>query len=333
MKNVLVLCSMLFLLQSCSSQTSKINGISFVASGEPASQKNVDAVTAIHANYAAVMPFGFIRNIENPTVIFNTERQWYGERVEGVKQYIEMLQSNNIQVMLKPQLWLWHGEYTGYLKPQTEGNWQLLEKSYKDFILTYATLATQTNVKIFCIGTELEQFILARPKFWQDLIAEVKKTYKGKITYAANWDEYKRVSFWDEMDYIGIDGYFPVSEHKTPTVDEAIAGWQPWKDEIEEVATQWQRPVLFTEYGYRSLDYAGKEPWDSTRSQEGLNLVAQQNLMNAFFETVYPETWFAGGFIWKWYIDDDNVGGLENNRFTPQNKPVEAHIKANFKVN
>ena len=36
------------------------------------------------ANYAAVMPFGFIRSLDDPNIIFNTERQWYGETKAGI---------------------------------------------------------------------------------------------------------------------------------------------------------------------------------------------------------------------------------------------------------
>lgn len=332
MKKVLVSFFVMFLFQSCISQNSKINGISFVASGNPATQKNIDPVKKIQANYAAVMPFGFIRNIDNPEVIFNSERQWYGERLEGVEQYISLLQKNDIKVMLKPQLWLWRGEYTGFLEPTTQTNWSLLESSYRDFILTYARVAQKTKVELFCVGTELEAFVKNRPQFWKDLITEVKTIYKGKLTYAANWDEYKRVPFWDQLDYIGIDGYFPISESQTPTVAEALKGWQPWKVEMEQVSRKWNLPILFTEYGYRSVDYAGKEPWDSTRSENQANHNAQSNLMQALFETLYKEQWFSGGFIWKWFIDYENVGGIDNNRFTPQNKPVEVIIKENFKA-
>ena len=60
-------------------------------------------------------------------------------------------------------------------------------------------MAEEEKVDIFCIGTELEKFIEHRPAYWRELIAEVRKVYKGKLTYAANWDEYKRVPFWDAL--------------------------------------------------------------------------------------------------------------------------------------
>ena len=114
---LLILCLLQF---SCISQVKeKINGVSFVASREKVGQQHVDEILNINANHAAVMPFGFIREINSPHIIFDTERQWYGETKNGAKQYIEMLQKNGVKVMLKPQIWIWRGEFTGTLKMQS----------------------------------------------------------------------------------------------------------------------------------------------------------------------------------------------------------------------
>jgi hypothetical protein len=330
MRIFVTLFGILLMLQSCEAQPKKINGISFVAAREQASQEHVDAVVSLNANYAAVMPFAFIRDLESPQLQYNTDRQWFGERKEGVQQYVAQLHKNNIEVMIKPQIWIWRGEFTGYLKMNSESAWKQFENSYKDFILTYAIVAAETNVAMFCIGTELEQFIVERPEFWNHLITEIKLIYKGQLTYAANWDEYKRVPFWAHLDYIGVDAYFPISESKTPTVTEARKGWQKWKSELKSVSEKYKKPILFTEYGYRSVDFSGREPWKSERDMPGLNLDAQTNLTKAVFEEIYPEDWFAGGFIWKWFLNHKKVGGLENHMFTPQNKPVEKVIRQHF---
>ena len=312
---------------------SKLNGISFVASRDEVTQSNVDAVLNLNANYAAVMPFGFIRDSESPEIVFNTDRQWFGETMAGARQYIELLHGNQIKVMLKPQIWIWRGEFTGYLEMSTEENWKKLEDSYRTFILTYAELAEEMDVILFCIGTELERFIVHRPAYWTKLISEIKQKYSGKLTYAANWDEYKRVPFWKELNYIGVDAYFPVSENQTPTVEEARLGWQRWKNELKGVAEKEKKDILFTEYGYRSVNFAGKEPWKSNREMTVVNLEAQANLTRALFDEVYSEEWYAGGFIWKWYLNHNKAGGAENSRFTPQNKPAEALIREHFRNN
>ncbi len=322
-----------FLQFSCSSQIKeKINGVSFVASREEVAQEHVEEVLKIHANHAAVMPFAFTRNIHSPEVIFDTDRQWFGETKLGAKQYIGLLKMNGVKIMLKPQIWIWRGEYTGTLKMKSEEDWKTLEASYKKFILSYAKLAEETQVSIFCIGTELEQFVKNRPDYWKKLIGEIKEEYSGKLTYAANWDEYPRVPFWEQLDYIGIDAYFPLSEEKSPTIEQLKQGWKKWKTAISGLADQKQKPVLFTEYGYRSMDYTAKKPWLVDHNEEKVNLEAQVNATKAILEEFWEEDWFAGGYVWKWFIRHKEVGGGKDNRFTPQNKPAQIVLRDFYKM-
>lgn len=317
----LIVCLLQF---SCTSQnTLKINGVSFVASRDEATQEQVNEVMKVHANHAAIMPFGFIRDINSPEITFNTDRQWFGETKTGAKQYIQILQKNGIQVMLKPQIWIWQGQFTGTLKMNSEEHWKALEVSYDKFIITYAELAQETNVPILCIGTELEQFVKNRPEYWKSLIKKIKNIYKGKLTYAANWDEYPRTSFWEELDYIGIDAYFPLSQKKNPSEEQLKKGWQPWKNKIKALSKAKNKPVLFTEFGYRSMDYTAKKPWLVDRNNENVNLDAQANATKVILEEFWTEDWFAGGYIWKWFKHHNKAGGVKDNRFTPQNKPAQ----------
>ncbi|WBU90187.1 glycoside hydrolase family 113 [Cellulophaga omnivescoria] len=322
---ILLLC---FLQFSCNSQVSKkINGVSFVSSRDKVTQKNITPILAINANAASVMPFGFIRDVNDPQLIFNSDRQWFGERKDGIKHYVDILHANKMSILLKPQIWIRDGKFTGTLEMDSEAHWQMLEKSYSDFILTYAALAEEVNVDIFCIGTELEKFVLQRPDFWSKLIVEVKKVYKGKLTYAANWDEYTRVPFWEKLDYVGVDAYFPLSKDKHPTVAQLKTGWQPHKKALNLMSVNLSKPILFTEYGYRSMDYTGEKPWLVDRNKTNVNLEAQSNATKAILEMFWDEDWFAGGYVWKWFIDHENVGGKNDNRFTPQNKPAELVLK------
>jgi len=74
-----------------------------------------------------------------------------------------------------------------------------------------------------------------------------------------------------------------------------------------------------------------KEPWDSNRIQGNIDLEAQSNALTALYEEFWEEPWFAGGFLWKWYHNQDEVGGKSNNRFTIQNKPAEQVIRSLYK--
>jgi hypothetical protein len=129
------------------------------------------------------------------------------------------------------------------------------------------------------------------------------------------------------MDYIGVDAYFPLSDKKSPTVTELEVGWQLHKKEVKRVQQKHNIPVLFTEFGYRSVDFTGKEPWDANRIEGSVNLQAQVNGLQAIHNQFWEEDWFAGGFVWKWFHRHDKVGGESDNRFTPQNKPAEALLR------
>ena len=317
---------------SSTGNSQKVNGISFVASRDSITSFHTTPVANINANYAALMPFGFIRELSSPKIHFNNRGQWYGEREKGIRQYAYELRKKNIKIMIKPQLWISHGQYTGFIEMNSEENWKMLESSYEEFILMYAKTARDTNAEIFCIGTELEKFVAKRPQYWKSLIQKIRKIYKGKLTYAANWDEFKRVSFWNLLDYIGVDAYFPLSEEKTPSVKQYEQGWQKHKEEIKRIQVNYKKPVIFTEFGYRSVDFAGKEPWDSKRVAGSVNLEAQKNGLQAIYNQFWNEKWFAGGFLWKWFHRHERVGGESNNRFTPQNKPAEGLIKSLYKA-
>ena len=212
-------CIIIVLLNtSCNNQYQKINGVSFVASPNKINPINVKQVTKNNANYVALMPFGFIKDLSSPEIIHNTDRQWFGETEKGVVQYAEEFKKANVKLMIKPHIWVWRGEFTGNIVMKSENEWEILEDSYTEFILTYAKTADFLNADIFCIGVELEQFVKNRPEYWIKLIAQIRKVYQDKLTYAANWDEYTRTPFWKQLDYIGIDAYFPLSDKKTASI-------------------------------------------------------------------------------------------------------------------
>lgn len=298
-----------------------------MASKDAISEQHINSVLLVKSNYVALMPYGFIEDISTPRIVYNSDKQWFGETEKGLLQYAQGFQIKKINIMVKPHIWIKGGAYTGGVKMQTEKSWRLLENTYRSFILSYAKAAAVLDAEIFCIGTELEQFVINRPRYWRELILEIRAVYQGKLTYAANWDEFACVSFWKDLDFIGIDAYFPLSSKKLPTIAEFEMGWATHKKRIINSQQQFDIPVIFTEFGYRSVDFTGKNPWDARNIKGTVNLKAQVNALQAIYNQFWREKWFAGGFIWKWFHNHNSVGGEKNNRFTPQNKPAEQLIK------
>ena len=163
----------LFVLVSFITSAQKINGLSFVASKDSIRTNDGSTVIDVNANYVALMPFGFIRDLSSPKIFFNTEKQWFGEREQGVIQYAKQLQKRSVKIMIKPQIWVWKGQFTGHISMHSEEQWKVLEDSYTSFILTYAKTAQTLKADILCIGTELEKFVSTRPEYWRFLILKI----------------------------------------------------------------------------------------------------------------------------------------------------------------
>ncbi|GAA0757000.1 hypothetical protein GCM10009433_12840 [Psychroflexus lacisalsi] len=309
----------------------KINGMSMVASRSTINDANAKDLRDIGSNYIAVMPYAFMPKAEKAQLFFDTKRQWIGETLAGIESDVETLQALGLKVMIKPHIWIASGAFTGNIAMTSEEDWIQFEENYKAYILAFASMAEKNKVSLFCLGTELNSFVSERTEFWCELIEEVKSIYSGKLTYAENWDKYDDVIFWDSLDYIGIDAYFPISENKTPSVEKVNFAWHGLKSALKSFSKDYNSKILFTEYGYRSIDYAGKEPWESSRKEVSGNETAQLNLLKGLHQSIWDEDWFAGGFLWKWFPNYNSDSNRHHNRFTTQGKISESYLKSFFK--
>ena len=279
------------------------------------------------ASSVAIIPFGFSRQGEN-TVRYNYANwQWWGETLEGAERSIEYAHNEGLAVMLKPQIYI-PGSWPGALD-LSDADWAVWEASYRTFILDFAQIAARQEVALFCIGTELDISAIKRSVFWVDLIKDVRTIYDGQLTYAANWDKFSQISFWSDLDHIGIDAYFPLLDKVNPSVKELEKAWKKHLDEIERTQSEYNKPVLFTEYGYLSVDNCAFENWnlESNRRSMAANEQAQARAFDALFKTFRTKVWWSGGFIWKWYIDEGTKERRPETDYTPQDKSSFYTIK------
>lgn len=318
----------LFISSLCFSQE-KINGLSIVSTSKPIPQKEWDHITDVNTNWVTFIPYAYAEYGESFVRFRSNYEGYWGESHKGIRECIQKSHKEGMKVMIKPQLWFNHGSYTGDFVLESSEDWARFESDYRDYLLPFVNEAIEASAEMFCIGTELTKWVDARPQFWEDLIGDIRLMYSGKLIYAANWDAYKRMPFWSSLDYIGVDAYFPLCEHETPTVADCIAGWQSHKKGMKRMSDRYGKPIVFCEWGYRSVNQTGSEPWDYSQ-HGGVNLEGQQNAFEATFDCFWNEPWFYGGFVWKWYPAYDKVGGHENDRFTPQKKPAEEVIRRRF---
>ena len=132
----------------------------------------------------------------------------------------------------------------------------------------------------------------------------------------------------------------PLVDKEDPPLEEIRAGWKKPIRELAAFSAKHDKPILFTEVGYKSTKDSGIEPWtwperrmDSNSRSQIYSAETQANLYQALFLEVWDEPWLAGFHFWKWYPQKPKLNTANNSTnidFTPQNKPVEDLIRAQY---
>ena len=280
-----------------------------------------------------LVPYAYMENIDDPNIRFNGQRS--GRRDSSFLAMTDTLHSRGIQVIIKPHLWLGNpeaGKWRADITMVNEEAWQQWEKFYLEFILHHARLSEQIGAPIYCIGNELIGSTTVRPQFWISLIEAVRKVYHGKLTYGANWDrEVFELPFWDQLDYIGIQAYFPLADGPTDDLKQISKGWRQHSEALEKLSQSVRKPIIFTEIGYKSTENAAHVPWEWENQLADLtrkvSMETQSNCYKAFFQEIWHEPWMKGIWIWKWEGRQNNPS---NHDFTPKGKSAYYEIARNF---
>lgn len=311
-----------------SSPSDMLDGISLVAPPRPFQTNPMTPIKAVGADWVAVIPYGFSR-LGEPRVNYNQfGGQWWGERPDGCLKTLEIAKQNDMRVMLKPQVYV-PGSWPGDIEFQQESDWQTWERSYEAFILPMADMAEAQSVELLCIGTEFKISSVKREAFWRTLIEKIRTRYSGQLTYAANWDEYTKIKWWDAVDYIGVDAYFPLVEDALPSVSKIKTAWLPHQYAMQRVQRKFNKPVIFTEYGYLSVDHCASKNWilEGQLGDLAVNEQAQANALEAMYAVFGATDWWKGGFLWKWFHEMPRKDGHPTKGYDPQGKLAEQTIK------
>ncbi len=244
---------------------------------------------------------------------------------EKLQQLIAYCKTDRkLKVALMPIVLLDHPrgqEWRGKLKPEDWGQWF---DSYREMIDTFANVAEVGSVDLFVVGSELpstEEHV----DEWTKTIQSVRAVYHGNITYSANWDHYASVPFWDQLDVIGVNGYYSLGDNDSVTVEQINQKWAPIHDKLDEFVGSKGKPLVFIEIGYCSLAIAAKDPWDYTKIDKAADPQLQKRLYQAFFDTWYGDPHLGGFMIFEWEPNATSEKG-----YSPHGKPAEEVMRTNF---
>jgi len=232
----------------------------------------------------------------------------------------------------------WRGQIGLYYN---ENQWNTWFANYEKLITYYAAMAQSLNVDIFTVGAELNTPFSRNTQF-RAIVEKVRTVYHGNITAAVNHDQATsnqscsggmvcEVTWYDTLDLIGIDAYFPLqTQSDEPSIEEIMEAWQVYVPAVENLSLKWNKSIVFVEIGYSSSYAAHAMPWamdlisfnDCSVWALCVFLQEQQNCYEAFFRTFWSQNWFDGVFWWLWRTDPHD-GFTSDPGFSPVGKPAE----------
>lgn len=283
----------------------------------PSLDQSLREMSAVGANWVQFTPT-WSQQGRNSSEVFPTARTVSDQ---GLRRAVTLAHTLGLNVFLKPHIDLTDPlrDSRNTINPNDRAAWF---DSYTAFITHYASMAQESGVEQFAVGTELSSVSDDRPA-WLRVIGAVRDRYTGTLTYAAgrDWD---RVPFWDALDLIGIDAYPSLSSGPTADVPALRQAFEPYVDKLAAMSATYGRRVLFTEAGFTSQDGTTTDPsnWRISRTP---NQAEQSAGYEALLATFSGQPWWAGVFWWVWItppaIDAEPLD------FSPRGKAAEEVIR------
>jgi len=291
--------------------------VSFPPSFDSAdSDESLRLLSLTNTEWVAICVFWYQKNVSSTSIYPTIARS---PTNSSIIHAINRAHELGMKVMLKPMVDPLDGNWRGMIPPSSA--WFA---SYRNFINFWAEFAQDHGVEMLCVGCEFNGNDGSTSE-WENIVAGVRERYSGPITYAANHDHEQSVLWWDSVDYVGIDAYYVLTNKDNPTLEELKQAWNSRANTIEAWQATVDKPVIFTELGYRSADGTNRAPWDYS-GDPPLDLQEQMDCYEAAFQTLWNRSWFYGFYWWNWETRPD-AGGSSDTGYTPQNKPVENTIR------
>ncbi len=195
-------------------------------------------------------------------------------------------------------------------------DWTEWINNYKKFIKHYATIANETNINLFFIGTELDSATISdcngcnvnADADWRSIINLVRSVYKGPITYSVSCHGEcttpAKISFWDAVDYISIEPYFSLTNTLNPSINNMNQSFNKKLDSYAKtLSDKYGKKVILGEVNVYSFDGVNSAPLDgnlaSTRKPDHAE---QANYYESFFQSINNKDYIKSYYLWAGYL-------------------------------
>lgn len=300
--------------------------------GSPAYARTLAEAAASGATWVAITPFGRVATLDGEGVDPTFESPFATNR-QDVARAIGQAHDAGLRVMLVPHLWVESGGWRALIDPKTDAGWERWADSYDRFALAWAAVAETTHADLFSVGVELRSWVTSgRAPSFARVIADVRRTYHGLLTYSANWDDVDRTVVLGDVDVIGINAFYPLADANGAGDVELAKGGRRVRDAVHTLAETWRKPVLFTEIGYTTRPDPAVRPWEwpDAMTHVTVDERAQAAAYRGLVGPLLDEPDFAGFFVWRVYADPDDVSQEAPWGFSPRGKLAELVVRDAF---
>ena len=285
--------------------------------GSDAMVETLQELAGLGVNWVAIHPYASIRS--------NGAVEWRefdpDDPPPWIARPIREAHALGMKIFIKPHIAYWGSPW------DWRGAIDLDAAQRARFFADYTRWIEQVAVAsagadAFAVGTELDRLV-HHEAAWRNVIAAVRSRYPGPLTYAANWTDYDRVPFWDALDAIGVQAYFPLvrSADGLPSDAELDRGWDEVLAGLRRTAARVDRPVVFTELGYNRSARAAVEPWKYQHGGDDAEAIQEACLRSAI-RAIDREPLVVGAFLWKWF-----PGAQSPNDFNQGSERMRATIR------
>ena len=297
-----------------------MNLTAYTADGysQPEARRAIDALADLGSTAVTLVPTWYMKAARANRIAPDPDKT---PTDDSLIQAIDWARDNGLKVVIKPHVDVLDDSYRGEIQPANRDVWF---RSYGEFIDHYAELAASKSADLFVIGTELKSMSTETDR-WRAVIQTIRDRFFGPITYAANWDEVDQVQFWDDLDAIGADAYYPLSseDDDNPTFASLVSAWNDIAGQLRAKSEQWSRPVILTEVGYPSQVGATAHPYEVT--DQPVDQEIQALAYRATFDALNGSDWLKGISWWSWRADASPNEDLDVD-YTPQGKVAQGEL-------
>lgn len=273
----------------------------------PSVGRQLDALAALGADAVSLMPFAYQPGPARPELRY-LNRGPGSETDIGLLHATRLARARGFHVLYKPHLWISDNSWPGDVRMESEKDWQAWWRAYRRYILHHALLANWAGADLFSVGVELSKTV-DRDAEWRDLIAATRLFFPRAVTYSGNWyGDLEDVRFWDRLDYMGIDAYFPLSPSPRAGRADLEKGAKEIADRLAAASRRTGKPMILTEVGFA----AHRAAWVAPHTEGGEYSEDDQALAyGVLFNALGRPPWLAGTFVWKAFSSPGSEGGSD----------------------